>query len=108
MCKRIKSFYGEKFIENESLKELGIKYPMKIEYYKIKEKNENKYAGKFKFGIEIIKKEYTEEKINVEIRDLCNIIEEEKSVDNILEILKRNTVTPIGLNDVITDLLYNL
>lgn len=108
MCKRIKSFYGEKYIESEKIEKLGIKYPMKIEYYKIKEKYDNIHTEKPKYGVEIIKKEYTEEKINVEIRDLCNITEEEKRADNILEILKRNTVTPIGLNDVIRDLLYEL
>lgn len=104
MCKRIKSFYGENFIENEELEKLGIKYPMKIEYYKIKEKNKSR----FRYGVEIIKKEYTEEKINVEIRNLCNIIEEDKKAEHLLEILKRNIVTPIGLKDVVTDLLYRM
>ena len=108
MCKRIKSFYGENFIESEKLEELGIKYPMKIEYYKVKEKNEDKRNGKLIYGVEIIKKEYTGEKINIEVRNSCNIIKEEKNVDYILEILKRNVVTPIGLKDVITDLLYNM
>lgn len=104
MCKRIKSFYGENFIESEELEKLGIKYPMKIEYYKIKEETKNKFI----YGVEIIKKEYTEGKINIEKRNLCNIIQEEKNADHILEILKRNIVTPIGLKDVITDLLYNM
>ena len=104
MCERIRSFYGKRLIENKELEKYGIKYPIQIEYYKIKEKN--KVSGNLKYGIEIVKKEFKEKAIKVEVKDVFNIIKEEKRADNILEILKRNMVTPIGLNDVINDLLY--
>ena len=106
MCERIKSFYGKRLIEKNELNKFGIKYPIQIEYYKIQENNKD--SSDFKYGIEIVKKEFKEKNINVEVKDVFNIIKEEKRANNILEILKRNMVTPIGLNDVINDLLYKL
>ena len=106
MCERSKSFFGERFIEKKELEKFGIKYPIQIEYYKIQENNKD--SSDLKYGIEIVKKEFKEKNINVEVKDVFNIIKEEKRADSILEILKRNMVTPIGLNDVINDLLYKL
>ena len=33
---KMKTFFGSIFIEKEKLQEAGVKYPIKLEYYKIK------------------------------------------------------------------------
>ena len=45
----MKTFFGGIFIEASKLKEAGIQYPIKVEYYKLKDEDNKKY------GIEIIK-----------------------------------------------------
>ena len=44
----MKTFFGGIFIEASRLKEEGIQYPIKVEYYKLKDEDNKKY------GIEII------------------------------------------------------
>ena len=50
-------FFGGKFIKKEELKEAGIEYPIKLEYYKII--NEDEFVNKTneKYGIKIVKTE---------------------------------------------------
>ena len=53
----------------------------------------------------MIKKEYTKDNIKIEKRRIDNISENAKKVINIIETLKKYKVTPIGLQDVVEDLL---
>ena len=93
----MRTFFGGNFIKEEMLSEAGIYHPIKLEYYKrIKE-------NKAKFGICIIKTEYkTKEKI-IEEKEIKYLTNDEKRVNQVLNMLKENYVTPIGLEDVICD-----
>lgn len=98
-----KKFYGEIFMEQENLKLNGIYYPIKIDYYKTEETNEILKIRKY--GIEIVKTEYKDEKINVETNNINEISNEEEQIDNILKIFKQNEVTPIIAEDILEDYL---
>ena len=84
----MKNFFGSIFINRDELREAGIEYPIKVEYYKIT--NEIPSRQKLIFGIQVIKTEYN--------------TNSEKEVDKILYQLKENEVTPIGLEDVLIEL----
>ena len=99
----MKSFFGGIFINRDKLREAGIEYPIKVEYYKVINENKENIIDKLKYGIEIIKTEYRE-KIGVEQKKLENITENEKEIEKILSLIKENEVTPIGLEDVIVEI----
>ena len=91
----MKTFFGGIFIETKKLKEEGIEYPIKVEYYKIEEEN--------KFGIEIIKKEYREQKIEIEKQEIKSLSNDECKINRMLELFKENEVTPISAPEIIED-----
>ncbi len=95
----MKTFFGGMFMNKEELRKEGILYPIKLEYYKIKDlKSKNDI-----FGIEIVKTEYTDEEIKIEKASIDKITNDEKIENSILDMLKRNEVTPVILEDVIED-----
>ena len=97
----MKTFFDGIFIDKNRLLEEGIKYPVKIEYYKTitgKENVENKY------GIEIIKTEYKEGNVNVEKEEVLEITNNSNEADKILTLLRDNEVTPIAIQDVLYEL----
>ena len=97
----MKTFFGSVFIEKEKLEEAGITHPIKLEYYKIKDlKSKNDI-----FGIEVVKTAYINEEIKVEKASIDKLTNDEKIENSILDILKRNEVTPVILEDVIEDLV---
>ena len=58
----MKTFFGEVFINQDTLKKSGINHPIKLEYYKrINEENFSE-VNKAKYGISIVKTEYKDEK----------------------------------------------
>ena len=69
----MKNFFGSIFINRDDLREAGIEYPIKVEYYKIT--NEIPSRQKLIFGIQVIKTEY-KEKIGVEQRKIDGILKE--------------------------------
>ena len=71
----MKNFFGSIFINRDELREAGIEYPIKVEYYKIA--NEISTKSKLIFGIQVIKTEYRE-KIGVEQSKIENITNNEK------------------------------
>ena len=106
----MKTFFDGIFVSKEHLDEAGVKYPIKLEYYKIArdenkkesqsiEENENKY------GIEIVKTEYIEGNVRVESKEINNVVNNVKDQEKILELLRNNEVTPVGVEDVLEDLL---
>ena len=101
----MKVFYGDTFIEREILLEAGIQHPIKLEYYKIINEDELTSKDRENYGIEIVKTEFLEDRVNVETKEVANITSDEAKQNNILRILKNNEVTPIGLNDVLQELL---
>lgn len=104
----MKRFYGSIFIGKEKLEEAGINNPIKLEYYKIINENEEINEEKSKFGIKIVKTQYLENDTIIEDETIKHISNNSERVDQILEILKTNEVTPICLQDIVNDLSYIL
>lgn len=100
----MKNFFGSIFINRDKLREAGIEYPIKVEYYKIS--NEVSTRKRLLFGVQVIKTEY-KEKIRVEQRKIENVTFNEKEINKILNQLKEGEVTPIGLEDVLIELEEN-
>ena len=99
----MKNFYGSIFINRDELLEAGINYPIKVEYYKIINEDKQIKPNKLIYGIQIIKTEYRE-KIGVEDSKIENITNDENEINNMLGLMKDNEVTPIGLEDVVTEI----
>ena len=57
------------------------------------------------YGVEIVKTEYFNNKKLKESENIYNVTSSEGVIDNLLSILKENQVTPIGLNDVVDEIL---
>ncbi len=96
----MKTFFGGMFMNKEELRREGILYPIKLEYYKIKDlKSKNDI-----FGVEVVKTEYINEKVNVEKASVDKLTNDEEIENSILNLLKRNEVTPVALKDVVQDL----
>lgn len=97
----MKTFFDGVFVSNKTLEEAGIHYPIKLEYYKtlIEENVEAQ------FGIEVVKTEYKEGLVNIETKEVDNITNDEEKQNKILTVLKNNEVTPIGVVDVLQELL---
>ena len=97
----MKTFFGGMFMNKEELRKEGILYPIKLEYYKIKDLKSKTDI----FGGEVVKTEYLNENIRVEKAAIDKLTNDEKIENSILDILKRNEVTPVILEDVIEDLV---
>ena len=95
----MKNFFGSLFIEKSMLKEAGINFEIKLEYYKISETHKNKTM----YGVEVIVTEYRKEKTYVETKEAKEIFESEEEIEYLLKLLKDNIVTPTCLDDVIED-----
>ena len=100
-------FFGGTFIKKEELQEAGIEYPIKLEYYKIINEDEFVKKNNAKYGIRVVKTEYLENDINIEDETIKYLSNNEQKVDEILNTLKQNEVTPITTKDVISDISKN-
>ena len=104
--KNTRKFYGDTIIKLENMEEkntcTGNKF--KIEYYQL-ESSITEANHLVKYGVEILKRDVVNDNIleRKEIRDITNT---EEKIYNLLDILYRNEVTPISLNDVIEDLQF--
>ena len=76
-----------------------------LEYYKTKKHYIKRAKLKTFYGIKIVKKKYDEDKIIHEENSINKISTNENIINEIINKLKEFKVTPIGLEDVITDLL---
>ena len=103
----MKTFFDGIFISKEHLNEAGIKFPIKLEYYKTTREESSEIAreNEYKYGIEIVKTEYREGNVRVETKEINNIANNIKDQEKILTLLRDNEVTPIGVEDVLEDLL---
>lgn len=100
----IKELYGEAIIDSRDSEELNIGERIKLEYYKTISKlfaNGNRET----YGIGIVKKYKDTKNEKIESREINNILLEEKQTEKLLKILINNKVTPIALDDVLTDLI---
>ena len=84
----MKNFFGSIFINRDKLLEAGINYPIK---------------NHLVYGVQIIKTEYRD-KIGVEQSKAEHLTNNESEINNMLNILKENEVTPVGLDDVIIEI----
>ena len=94
----MKTFYAGVFMDKELLAKEGIRYPIKLEYYKI-ENEENK------FGIEVVKTKYQTPVPEVEKSNILEITNNEKKTNFILDKLKEGGVSPVIAKYVIEDLM---
>lgn len=99
----MRTFFSSTFIKKEMLKEAGIHYPIKLEYYKIINEDEMIKQERAKFGIHVVKTEYKKEDVKVENKKIQYLSNDEKKIEEILNILKENEVTPITVEDVLSD-----
>ena len=100
----MKTLYGSTFVDEYELNESNINHPIKLEYYKLISYDRTSTDSIPKFGINIVKTEYIENKTKVEEKEIKYLSSDEEKINNVLEILKQNKVTPIGVKDVMLDL----
>lgn len=96
-----KSFFGKTVIDSSDSEEIENDEKIELEYYETRQlvkEHERKY------GIEIVKRKEKCEKFNIESKIVNNISNEEKTIDKLLQILMVNKVTPITVDDVISDI----
>lgn len=98
----MKYFFGSTFMSQEDLRNIGVTYPIKLDYYKTKEE---KIQNEVKYGVEIIKTSYIDDKVDIEKTNIPEFIKDELKIDTILDKLKTNKVTPISAEYVIEDFL---
>ena len=102
----MKYFFGCTFMSREELANIGVEYPIKLEYYKTQtNEKEVKNQKDIKYGIEVIKTSYIDEQVKIEKRIIPEILRDEIRINNILDKLKQNKVTPVSAEYVIEDFL---
>ena len=99
----LRTFFGKTTINNEESENFNFD-KIYLEYYK--NRSEEKIKAKEKpYGVTIIKKTQTGKILEIEEKEITNIINKENDADNILKLLVAYKVTPIGLDDVLQDLV---
>jgi len=100
-----KIFYGDINLTNEDLKDAYNNHNMELAYYKIKTDDANILKEENNlYGIEIIKKEYNNGLVMQESREILDVTNDEDELNYMLELLRRNKVTPVSLDNIIEDL----
>ena len=97
------TFFGKTTINNEDAEQANFDR-MYLEYYKNVNEREIKKDEK-PYGVTIIKKTQIGKILEIEEKEVKNILNRENDVDNILKLLVEYKVTPIGLDDVLQDLV---
>ena len=96
-------FFSSTFVKKEALEEAGIYYPIKLEYYKIINEDEMIKQEKAKFGIKVVKTEYKKDDVTIENKKIQYVSNDEKKIEEILNLLKENEVTPVAVEDILSD-----
>lgn len=99
----LRTFFGKTTINNEDAEQANFDR-MYLEYYKNANEREIKKDEK-PYGVTIIKKTQIGKILEIEEKEVKNILNRENDVDNILKLLVEYKVTPIGLDDVLQDLV---
>lgn len=106
--KSSKIYYGSTFLEARDLIDSNIKNRIELEYYQTKRKKVKFLKEEIEsYGIEIVKKEYLGKKVNIEKGKLDCVSNKKSNIDSIIKKLKAFKVTPIGLKDVVDDIVQN-
>lgn len=96
-----KSFFGKTTIDSSDSEEIKADEKIELEYYKTN--NLNRKDDK-KYGIEVLKRDVKLDEYNIETKIVNNISNEENAISRLLEILMLNKVTPVSVDDVISDI----
>lgn len=96
-----KCFFGKTVIDSSDSECIEKDEKIELEYYETHYLNEG-YGRKY--GIEVVKKKENKEKFNIETKIVNNISNEEKEINKLLEILMLNKVTPVSVDDIISDM----
>lgn len=99
----MKTFFSSTFINKETLSEAGIYHPIRLDYYKIINEEEKTTKEKPRFGINVVKTEYYKDDVKIENKKIPYVSNDEKKIEKILKLLKENEVTPIIVEDVLSD-----
>lgn len=99
----LRTFFGKTTINNEDAEQANFDR-MYLEYYKNVNEREIKKDEK-PYGVTIIKKTQIGKILEIEEKEVKNILNRENDVDNIFKLLVEYKVTPIGLDDVLQDLV---
>lgn len=99
----LRTFFGKTTINNEDAEQANFDR-MYLEYYKNVNEREIKKDEK-PYGVTIIKKTQIGKILEIEEKEVKNILNRENDVDNILKLLVEYKVTTIGLDDVLQDLV---
>lgn len=99
----LRTFFGKTTINNEDAEQANFDR-MYLEYYKNVNEREIKKDEK-PYEVTIIKKTQIGKILEIEEKEVKNILNRENDVDNILKLLVEYKVTPIGLDDVLQDLV---
>lgn len=99
----LRTFFGKTTINNEDAEQANFDR-MYLEYYKNVNEREIKKDEK-PYGVTIIKKTQIGKILEIGEKEVKNILNRENDVDNILKLLVEYKVTPIGLDDVLQDLV---
>ena len=103
---QFKRFYGGTFINKDELIANGIFHPIKLEYYKTRKvSNDFLNANGDIYGIQVVKTEYIDKTVKIETKEISYKINNEQKIDELLEILKNNQVTPIAAEEIVEDFL---
>ena len=94
----MKTFFDEIFINTDELKNEGIEYPVKLEYFETINTEEDVEA---KYGIEIVKTDFVDGKVKTNSNIIKNITKYQDEIERILNIFRNNEVTPCGMEDVL-------
>ena len=96
----MKTFFDGIFIDSNNAQNEN-EYSIKLEYYKTIKTEEN---GEAKYGIQIVETEFIDGKVNVESKIINGISNSSDEVEKMIEILRNNEVTPIGIEDAINEI----
>lgn len=96
-----KKIYGETTIQKETEDSYENRI-INLKYYKTKigHKSDKSY------GVGVIKTEIGNNELNEEKQEFNNICKQKEEVENLLDMLLRNKVTPIDLKYVLEDLVF--
>ncbi len=95
-----KSLFGKTSINSSDSEEKETIEEIELEYYETRNFNEE---NKREYGIEVVKKNMKNEGFNIESKIVNNISNEETAISKLLEIMLLNKVTPVTVDDIISD-----
>lgn len=98
----MKNLYGQIKLNKNELLESDSDY-MELEYYKISNNEYTVKEDECTYGIEVIKNEYIQGEKQTETCNINHITNDENLVNEFIDVMQKNKVTPCTLKDTLTD-----